>query len=87
MFIYNPAKLGVGGASFKSASKCRDCLANEEATDERLELRDEAMDAGRGGGVGSFEVSAKSVSSICGSRTGGMLYAWPPRMRAKVKAV
>lgn len=67
IFIYISARLGVGGGSLYSASKCRDCLANDEATDERLELRDDEIDAGRGGGVGSFEVRAKSVSSRCGS--------------------
>lgn len=60
---YTPAKLGVGGGSFDSDSKWRDCLANEEATEERLELRDEAIEAGRGGGVGNFDVSANRVSS------------------------
>lgn len=55
--------LGVGGASFISRSP-RDCRKDSDAADDRFELReDEAIDAGRGGGVGIFEAIWESAEA------------------------
>jgi hypothetical protein len=61
MLVYTLEMLGVGGVSLDSPSapmeRCFNWRWNVDAMDDRLELRaEEAIEGGRGGGAGIFEV-------------------------------